>query len=73
MEVMVNDQPAGTVDHLFIDGAIGRNGIHGVWSEHDVPFDASLLKPGTNTIKLIVPAGSLQSGVMYDYLRLEME
>jgi rhamnogalacturonan endolyase len=72
-DVLVNDKPVGTVDHLFVDGGIGRNGIHGVWSEHDVQFDASLLKPGTNTIKLVVPAGSLQSGLMYDYLRLEME
>ncbi len=71
--VVVNDQPVGTVDHLFVDGGIGRNGIHGVWSEHDVAFDESLLRPGANTIKLIVPAGSLQSGIMYDYLRLEVE
>ena len=72
-EVFVNDKSVGTVDHLFVDGGIGRNGIHGIWSEHDVAFDASLLKPGTNTIRLVVPAGSLQSGIMYDYLRLELE
>jgi rhamnogalacturonan endolyase len=73
VNVALNDQPVGVVDHLFVDGSLGRNGIHGVWSEHDVAFDASLLKPGTNTIKLTVPAGSTIAGVIYDYLRLEVE
>jgi rhamnogalacturonan endolyase len=72
-DVAVNDQPVATVDHLTSDGAIGRNGIHGVWSERDVVFDAAMLKPGKNVIKLTVPAGSLQSGIIYDYLRLELE
>jgi rhamnogalacturonan endolyase len=73
IDVVVNDQPAGQVDHLFTDGAIARNGITGVWSERDVAFDAALMKAGTNTLKLIVPAGSLSSGVIYDYLRLELD
>ena len=73
LDVALNDQPIGVVDHLFVDGSLGRNGIHGVWSEHDVVFDESLLKPGTNVIKLTVPAGSTIAGVIYDYLRLEVE
>jgi rhamnogalacturonan endolyase len=73
LEVALNDQPIGVVDHLFVDGSLGRNGIHGVWSEHDVVFDASLLKQGTNVIKLTIPAGSMIAGVIYDYLRLEVE
>ena len=73
IDVVVNDQPAGVVDHLFTDGAIARNGITGVWSEREVVFDAAMLKAGTNTLKLIVPAGSLTAGVIYDYLRLELE
>ena len=73
INVALNDQPVGVVDHLFVDGSLGRNGIHGVWSEHDVVFDESLLKPGTNVIKLTIPAGSGIAGVIYDYLRLEVE
>jgi rhamnogalacturonan endolyase len=70
---MVNEQPVGQIDRLFPDGAIGRNGITGIWSERDVAFDASVLKAGTNTLKLIVPAGPLTAGVIYDYLRLELD
>jgi rhamnogalacturonan endolyase len=35
-------------------------------------FDASLLKQGENTMTLTVPAGDLDTGVVYDYLRLEL-
>jgi rhamnogalacturonan endolyase len=73
IDVVVNGQAVGQVDHLMTDGAIGRNGILGIWSERDVAFDASALKAGNNTLKLIVPAGSLTSGVIYDYLRLELD
>jgi rhamnogalacturonan endolyase len=73
LDVVVNDQPTGTVEHLVVDGAIARNGIIGVWSEKDFVFDASSLKAGTNTMKLIVPAGSMTSGMIYDYLRLEID
>jgi rhamnogalacturonan endolyase len=73
IDVVVNDQPVGQVDRMIPDGAIGRNGITGVWSERDVVFDASALKAGTNKLKLIVPAGPLTAGVIYDYLRLELD
>ncbi|HEY4382089.1 MAG TPA: polysaccharide lyase family protein [Acidobacteriaceae bacterium] len=72
-DVEVNGQHVATVDHLATDGAISSNGIHGVWSERDVPFDASLLKPGANSIRLVVPAASMTAGIIYDYLRLEVE
>jgi rhamnogalacturonan endolyase len=32
-----------------------------------------LLKKGTNVLKLIVPAGPVNNGVIYDYLRLELQ
>jgi rhamnogalacturonan endolyase len=32
-----------------------------------------LLKPGENEMQLTVPAGDLTSGVVYDYLRLELD
>jgi len=31
-----------------------------------------MLKPGANEMQLTVPAGELTSGVIYDYLRLEL-
>ena len=71
--VSVNDQALPPVDHLSPDSSIGRNGIHGIWSERDVAFDESMLKAGTNTITLTIPAGTLTAGLIYDYLELESE
>ena len=36
-------------------------------------FAVSLLKAGTNVLKIVVPAGPLNNGVGYDYLRLELD
>jgi rhamnogalacturonan endolyase len=71
--VTVNDQPAGTVTNLIYNATIDRDGIEGMWSEHDVTFDAALMKAGDNVMKLTIPGGSLVSGIMYDYLRLELD
>jgi rhamnogalacturonan endolyase len=71
--VTVNDQPAGKVERLLVDGAITRHSIQGLWYEREVTFDAALLKPGTNVLKLIVPSGPVNNGVIYDYLRLELD
>jgi rhamnogalacturonan endolyase len=71
--VKVNDQDAGSVDDLHYNATINRDGIGGFWSEHDVVFDAGMLKSGTNTLKLTVPAGNAMSGVEYDYVRLEVD
>ena len=73
LDVVVNDQPVGKLERMVMDGAIARNGILGVWSEKDVAFDASAMKAGTNTMKLIIPGGSMTSGLIYDYLRLEID
>jgi rhamnogalacturonan endolyase len=70
--VTVNGQPAGTIA-LAPDSTIGRNGIQGLWYEREVPFPATLLKSGANVLTLTVPAGGLTSGVLYDYLRLELD
>jgi rhamnogalacturonan endolyase len=73
IEVTVNDQAAGKVDRLVGDGVIARHGIQGIWYEREVSFDASLMKKGTNVLKLIVPAGPINNGILYDYLRLELD
>ena len=43
-----------------------------MWREYTQAFDASLLKAGENSLTLTVPAGEVTSGVVYDYLRLEL-
>ena len=45
----------------------------GLWFERDITFDASLMKQGSNSIKLTVPAGNAYAGIEYDYLRLELD
>jgi rhamnogalacturonan endolyase len=73
IEVDVNGRPAGRVDRLIGDGAIARHSSQGLWYERQLPFDASLLKQGHNVLRLIVPAGPINNGVIYDYLRLELD
>ena len=69
----VNDQSLGNVTNLIYNATINRDGIAGSWSEHALPFDAALLKAGDNVLQLSIPAGGLTSGIMYDYLRLELD
>jgi rhamnogalacturonan endolyase len=71
--VSVNDQPAGKIDRLLVDGAITRHSIQGLWYERELAFDATLLKHGTNILTLTVPAGPVNNGVIYDCLRLELD
>ena len=40
--------------------------------EKDVEFDASMMHAGANTLTLIVPAGGITSGIVYDVVRLEL-
>lgn len=53
------------------DGVITRHGSHGIWYETSLSFDGGLLRSGQNELTLTIPAGSLNSGIMYDYIRLE--
>jgi len=71
--VTVNDQPAGKIDRLLVDGAITRHSIRGLWYERELAFDASLLKTGSNVLTLTIPAGPVNNGVIYDCLRLELD
>ncbi len=70
--VAVNGQPTAKIARLP-DAGITHNGILGIWMEHEVPFDASLLKAGTNDVTLTIPAGPVNTGVIYDYLRMELD
>ncbi len=73
IQVKINDQDAGNTGPLPNTGVMHRDGIRGYWFERDVAFDAALLKAGTNVLKLTNPARSWQQGVLYDYLRLELD
>lgn len=73
IEAAMNDQSIGEVTDLVYNATINRDGIGGFWSEHDLVFDASVMKAGQNVLKLTIPAGGLTSGIIYDYLRLEVD
>jgi rhamnogalacturonan endolyase len=80
LAVRVNGQSAGAIGSggdtdngpLRNTDAIRYNTDRGLWQERTLKFDAALLKPGENTMAFTVPAGDLQSGVVWDYLRLEL-
>jgi rhamnogalacturonan endolyase len=71
LEVGVNGKSAGSI-HYISTNALRYNTDKGVWREYTLSFDAALLKKGDNEMQLTVPAGELTSGVVYDYLRLEL-
>ena len=72
LAIGVNGQPVGSI-HPVSTNALRYNTDRGIWREYAQPFDAALLKPGENQIQLTVPAGPVTSGVVYDYLRLELD
>ena len=74
IETTVNGNPVGEVELSMPDSTFsGRNGIQGIWYQRELAFDASMLKAGRNTMTLTIPAGDVGAGVMYDYLRLELD
>jgi rhamnogalacturonan endolyase len=80
LAVAVNGKSVGAVgdgsnpDNLRLIGtnAIRYNTDKGLWQQRTLKFDAALLKPGENNMTFTVPAGDVQSGVVWDYLRLEL-
>jgi len=70
--IEVNGKSAGKLEGLRPDGVITRHGSQGIWYEKAVEFDASLMMKGVNTLKIIVPEGSPNNGLVYDYIRLEL-
>jgi len=69
----LNARPLGAVTNLMYNATLNRDGIGGYWSEHDLVFDAALMHAGKNVLGLTVPAGPLMNGIIYDYLRLELD
>ena len=73
IDVAVNGQSAGTITGLVANSTVSRDGIAGSYVETDVTFDAGLMRAGPNALTLTVPAGDVTSGIIYDYLRLELK
>jgi rhamnogalacturonan endolyase len=74
LDVSVNGKSAGPLDLPRTgDSTITRHNIQGIWFERELAFDAALMKQGTNVLTITVPAGPINSGVIYDYLRLELD
>jgi len=71
LAINVNGQAAGSMSFQSND-ALRYNIDATVWQERLLSFDASLLKAGENVMTLTVPAGDVKTGVVYDYLRLEL-
>jgi rhamnogalacturonan endolyase len=72
LAVAVNGTKVGTI-HPVATNALRYNTDKGMWREYAQKFDAALLKPGQNEMTLTVPAGEITTGVVYDYLRLELD
>jgi rhamnogalacturonan endolyase len=71
--IAVNGTSVGKAGPIPGMGVMHRDGIRGKQAEYAIPFDAALLKPGTNTITLTLPPRNWTFGVLYDYLRLELD
>lgn len=71
LAIGLNGQPVGTI-HPISTNALRYNTNKGVWDQYIQAFDGALLKPGENQMTFTVPAGDVTTGVVWDYLRLEL-
>lgn len=74
VDVTLNGRPIGSTGELPESGVMHRDGIRAAaLIERDLKFDASRLKPGENVITLTKHVRTWTDGVLYDYLRLELD
>jgi rhamnogalacturonan endolyase len=71
LTIGVNGKDVGTI-HPVATNALRYNTNKGVWNQYAEKFDASLLKAGENSVTFTVPAGDVTTGVVWDYVRLEV-
>jgi rhamnogalacturonan endolyase len=71
LAIGVNGQTVGTI-HPVATNALRYNSNKGVWYQYIQKFDAALLKAGANEMTFTVPAGDVTTGVVWDYVRLEL-
>ncbi len=74
VDVSLNGRSIGSTGELPESGVMHRDGIRSdSLTERDLKFDATLLKSGENVIALTKQVRAWTDGVLYDYLRLEMQ
>ena len=73
LDVSVNGKPIGSSGDLPNSGVMHRDGIQAVETFIDLPFDTSMLVDGPNEIELTSHAKDWTDGILYDYLRLEID
>jgi rhamnogalacturonan endolyase len=73
IQLAVNGQASGSTGPLRDTAVLRRDGIRGYWFERDITFDAAKMKAGSNVLALSIPAGGVMNGVLYDYIRLELD
>jgi len=71
LEIGVNGKSVGTI-HPVATNALRYNTDKGVWYQYTQSFKAELLKAGENSVTFTVPAGDVTTGVVWDYVRLEL-
>lgn len=71
LTIGVNGLTVGTI-HPVATNALRYNTNKGVWYQYIQKFDAALLKSGANEMTFTVPAGDVTTGVVWDYIRLEL-
>jgi rhamnogalacturonan endolyase len=71
LAIGVNGQTVGSIRPVATN-ALRYNTNKGVWNQYIQKFDASLMKAGENTMTFTVPAGDVTTGVVWDYIRLEL-
>lgn len=73
IDVAVNGESVGQIELGPPEGVITRHQVQGLWYERGLEFDAGKFTSGKNSLTLTVPAGRITAGVVYDYLRLEVD
>ena len=74
VDLTLNGRAIGSTGELPESGVMHRDGIRATaLTERNIRFDASLLKPGANVLELTKHARAWTDGVLYDYLRLELD
>lgn len=72
LEILVNNQPAGSFTHLGNDASVYRSAVAGgYYQKLELKFSAMLLHPGNNIISFKTPDTKPGGGIMYDAIKLE--
>jgi rhamnogalacturonan endolyase len=71
LAIGLNGQPVGNIRPVATN-ALRYNTDTGVWYQYIQQFSGSMFKAGENQMTFTVPAGDCASGVVWDYVRLEL-